>query len=77
MSHRRQPVSTGMVTFHTLLDLAGVHSHVLRKQHALGSPQFTPMHRRYVNDHNELVSIDSCGLKRLDFEQFHAHGLKL
>ncbi len=77
MRHRPQPVSTSMVTYHTLLHLAGVRTRLLRPEHALGSDSFKPGKRRYVNDHNEMLALDSCGLKQLDFEQFDRHGLKL
>ncbi len=71
-----QPVMTNMVMYHTLLDLAGVRTRLLRDDLALGNPAFTPVHRLYVNDHNEFRPLDRCGLKPLDIEQFHQHNLQ-
>jgi len=76
VAHRDAPVSTNRVVFHTLLDLCGVASEHVDPRQALGNAAFTPMKRRYVNDHNEYRALDSCGLKDLDVEQFHRRGLQ-
>jgi glucan phosphoethanolaminetransferase (alkaline phosphatase superfamily) len=75
-THVNQPVSTNMVMYHTLLDLAGVRTRLLRNDLALGNTAFTPVKRMYVNDHNEFRPLDRCGLKPLDIEQFHRHHLQ-
>lgn len=71
-----QPVSTNMVMYHTLLELAGVRTRLLRDDLALGNPAFKPVNRLYVNDHNEFRTLDRCGLKSLDIDQFHKHNLQ-
>ena len=75
-AHIDQPVMTNMVMYHTLLDLAGVRTRLLRDDLALGNPAFKPVKRLYVNDHNEFRPIERCGLKPLDIEQFHKHNLQ-
>ena len=62
--------------YHTLLDLAGVRTRLLRNDLALGNTAFIPVKRMYVNDHNEFRPLDRCGLKPLDIEQFHRHHLQ-
>lgn len=71
-----KPVMTNMVMYHTLLDLAGVRTRLLRDEMALGNPTFKPVKRLYVNDHNEFRPIERCGLKKLDIEQFHKHNIQ-
>lgn len=75
-NHAEKPVSTNMVMYHTLLDLAGVRTKLLRDDLALGSAAFVPSQRWYVNDHNELCPLDDCGLKPLDVEQFRTHHIQ-
>ena len=77
MGHRQQPLATNMVTYHTLLDLAGITTRLLQPVHALGNAQYRPAPRLYVNDHNEMLPLVDCGLKPIDFEQFKAHGIDL
>lgn len=74
-SHSRLPISTSLVTFHTLLDMSGVNSKYLDRTDALSSPLFKVKPRLYVTDHNEMVPIEKAGLKQLDINQFRKHGL--
>lgn len=74
--HAAQPVQTNMVMYHTLLDLAGVRTRLLRDDLALSNEAFRPVQRLYVNDHNEFRPLERCGLKPLDIEQFHRHHLQ-
>jgi glucan phosphoethanolaminetransferase (alkaline phosphatase superfamily) len=75
VSHRDKPISTSLVTFHTLLDMSGVKSAYLCTSDALSSPDFKVKQRLYVTDHNEMIPISKSGLKQLDIEQFRKHGL--
>lgn len=75
-SNTKQPVSTGMVMFHTMLDLAGIEARLLQPSIALGNKTFTPGTRLYINDHNEFRTLDNCGLKAQDVEQFKKHNIK-
>ncbi|MBR1881505.1 MAG: phosphoethanolamine transferase [Muribaculaceae bacterium] len=75
-THASQPVSTGMVMFHTLLDLAGIETRLTKPSLALGNDRFVPTQRLYVNDHNELRTLDDCGLKPADEQLFRSHHLQ-
>lgn len=75
-SHSKVPVSTNMVVFHTLLDLAGISTPKLQNEYALGNKQFKWHKRLYVNDHNELRQLNEVGLKDLDAKAFKQHGLQ-
>ncbi len=75
-AHSKTPVSTNMVVFHTLLDMAGISTHMLQTEYAMSSNQFKWHKRLYVNDHNEFRNLDDAGLKRLDVEAFKRHGLQ-
>ncbi|MBQ7690411.1 MAG: lipid A phosphoethanolamine transferase [Muribaculaceae bacterium] len=70
------PVATNLVTYHTLLDLAGVQNTLFRPEHALSNAHYAPTQRRYVDDHNRLLPLDSCGLKPEDVERFRAKRLR-
>ena len=75
-AHKSIPVSTNMVVFHTLLDLSGIRSPYKKNSLALSNKDFKPHKRLYINDHNEMLSLDSCGLKQLDIDQFKKHNLQ-
>lgn len=73
--HAAIPVSTNMVVFHTLLDLSGIDSPFKNLALSLASDSFVRHRRLYINDHNELMPLDSCGLHRLDKELFRKKNL--
>ncbi len=72
----QKPISTNMVMYHTLLDMAGIRTRLLRPDLALSNAAFQPVQRLYVNDHNELRTLDNCGLKPLDIDQFNRYRLQ-
>lgn len=69
-------VSTNMVIFHSLLDMSGIESPYKKNSLALSNRGFVPHRRLYINDHNELLPLDSCGLRQLDIEQFRKNRLQ-
>lgn len=71
-AHRNEPVSTNLVVFHTMLDLAGISTAYLRPEHALDNERFRAGKRYYVNDHNEYRTLDDCGLKPIDFDKYQS-----
>lgn len=72
-----KPVSTNMIAFHTMLDLAGVKAKCFIPSLALGNDKYTaPKVRLYVNDHNEYRTMDNAGLKQLDIDQFKKNGMQ-
>ncbi|MDO4512191.1 MAG: phosphoethanolamine transferase [Bacteroidales bacterium] len=76
VANQKRPVSSTRVTFHTMLDLGGVATYKFKADAAVSNPAFEEKPRLYVNDHNEYRTMDDCGLKDLDAEQFKAHGLQ-
>ena len=75
-AHAQVPVSTNMVVFHTILDLSGVDSPYKKTELSLCNKNFKQHRRLYINDHNEYLPLDSCGLKQLDIDQFRKHRLQ-
>ena len=75
-AHTQMPVSTNMVIFHTLLDMSGINSPYKDNTLALSNKDFKSHKRFYVNDHNEYRSLDNCGLRQLDIDQFKKHKLQ-
>lgn len=74
-SHANLPISTNMVIFHTLLDMAGINSCYKRDNLSLSNSQFKAHRRLYISDHNEFLPLDSCGLKPLDIQMFKKNNL--
>ncbi|MBQ0068829.1 MAG: sulfatase-like hydrolase/transferase [Bacteroidales bacterium] len=70
MAHRNVAVSTSLLAFHTLLDMAGVKANVMKPSLALSNVSFKVVPRLYVNDHNKYLPMDDAGLKQLDIDQF-------
>ncbi len=76
-SHEETPVSTNLVAFHTLLDMAGVNARLFKAEHALGNKAYkAPRTRLYVNDHNEFRTMDNAGLKQLDIDRFKKENMQ-
>lgn len=75
-AHTQMPVSTNMVIFHTLLDMSGINSPYKDNTLALSNKDFKSHKRLYINDHNEYRSLDNCGLRQLDIDQFKKHKLQ-
>ena len=76
MAHADVPVSTNMVVFHTLLDLSGISSPYKKDDLSLSNEAFAAHKRLHINDHNEMLPLDSCGLKQLDIDQFRKQNLQ-
>jgi len=75
-SHSNVPVSTNMVVFHTLLDMSGIETPYKKTSLSLSNEDFKAHQRLYINDHNEMLPLDKCGLKQLDVDAFKKHNLK-
>lgn len=63
--HERMPVSSN-VTFHTLLDMAGVHTVYRLDSLSLLSPSLSTGERVYLNDRYECVPLSELGLTEED-----------
>lgn len=66
LSHDALPVSTNSV-FHTMLDLANVHTSKSDSTFALTNQAFEIRGRMYLGDHDEPVPFWNVGLKKADF----------
>lgn len=66
LSHDAIPISTNSV-FHTMLDLASVHTDVSDSTLAVSNQFFTIRNRMYLGDHDEPVPFWKVGLKKADF----------
>lgn len=77
LSHEQLPISTNLVTFHTLMDMSGLTCRFFDVTDALSNRHFTTKPRLYVTDHDEFVPLRESGLKPADLEQMSKHGLKL
>ena len=75
-SHVDVPVSTNMVIFNTMLDLSGIESPYKKASLSLCNKAFKPHKRLYINDHNEFMPLDDCGLKQLDIDMFKKNNLQ-
>ena len=75
-THASIPVTTNMVMFHTLLDIAGINTSFRNPAFSLCSPQFKPHRRLYVSDHNEFLPLDSCGMTPHDVLMFKKNNLR-
>jgi len=68
-------VSSSRSTFNTILSLAGINAARYEPEAALSDIRYREPQRCYLNDYNECVALDECGLDELDFRQFSARGI--
>lgn len=66
IAHQALPVSTNSV-FHTVLDIAGVHTPEVDSTLAVSNPAFTVRDRMYLGDHDNPIPFWEVGLKKADF----------
>jgi len=64
--HANARISSSKTAFHTLLDIAGISTHVYRPDLSLTDSAFTEQPCIYLNDHNESVPLRSSGLSFQD-----------
>lgn len=65
-----KPISTNLVTFHTLLSLSGIDSQYLDREHSVADALYKTSERFYLNDHNLPKPLDKIGLKKEDIDEF-------
>lgn len=75
VAHSNCDVSSSRSAFHTLLSLAGISSPYFSSKDALTEPDYTEPVRVFLNDYNEAVTYDDCGLRAQDFSQLKAHAI--
>lgn len=68
--NKENPISTNLVSFHTLLSLAGIETPYLELNYSLGSDKYSIDKRYYLNDHCKPETLKQIGLKKADFLMF-------
>lgn len=68
--NQKQPISTNLNTFHTLLSIGGINTPFLESDYSLATELYNVTTRYYLNDHCKPKTLDQIGLKKLDFEMF-------
>lgn len=66
-THQSMPISTNTV-FHTMLDIAGVHTPVTDSTLAVSNRALVVRDRMYLGDHDDPIPFWKLGLKKQDFE---------
>lgn len=72
-SHRNQPVNSSASTFNTIADLAGLTTPYLEISQSLASSDYIPAVIKFLNDQNEAVDLENCGLKEIDMQLLLPH----
>ena len=63
-------VASSAAYFHTLMEVAGIATPRLDSSASLASPAYVPQEPRYLNDHNQCVSLSEAGFLKPDFILF-------
>ncbi|MEG0517849.1 MAG: lipid A phosphoethanolamine transferase [Bacteroidales bacterium] len=74
--HSNYPISNNTV-FHTMLDLASIHTKYLDSTLSVSSPKLKRTPRKYLDDHDLGIRIDKIRFTKYDYEQFLQRGLEL
>ena len=74
-SHQSMNVSSSRTVFHTMLQIAGVHTRYRSDVESLVSDSYREPARVYMTDHNEEVPLTKGGLRHFDYEQLRLHGI--
>lgn len=68
-------VASSQAVFHTLLDLAGIQTHVFNATRSLASDSYAEPKRYYLNDYNEAVPLRDSGLRPQDMKPLLRTGI--
>ncbi len=68
VNHKNSSVSSTASLFNTLLDIAGIETKYLNRSLSLANDSYKRTNPLYLNDMNEGVSIEECGLDKLDWD---------
>lgn len=68
-------VASTATLFHTVMDLAGIDTRFNRPGKSLLNPAYSAGHPLYINDHNEAVPLEECGILECDIENFRKLGV--
>jgi len=68
-------VATSRSFFHTIIDMAGISTPRFKSRASLLQKSYTPEPPIYVNDHNEAVPLEECGILEYDIENLKKIGV--
>lgn len=71
--NRNKPVASSASFFHSMLGIAGIRTPYLADSLNVASRKLHSAPRRYLNDHNEPMTLEKIGLKREDFAIMKQH----
>lgn len=71
-----KPIATNLVTYHTILSIAGITGTGINSKYSLADSAFTVTQRYYLNDHNLPLPLDKIGLKDLDDVAFKKYRVR-
>lgn len=71
--NRNKPVASSASFFHSMLGIAGIRTPYLADSLNVASQKLHSAPRRYLNDHNEPMTLEKIGLKREDFAIMKQH----
>lgn len=67
--------ATAACSFHTMVDIAGITTPYLRRDHSMADAAYSFPVRYYLNDRDLPVLFQNAGLKRYDIEKFKEKGM--
>lgn len=76
LQNSRKNVSSSRSAFHTLMSLADVKSPCVKLRAALTEKTYQEPQRVYLNDYNEAVPLNHCGLREPDYAMLQKRGIK-
>lgn len=71
----REKTSTSANIFHTMANIAFLSGDKIDLTYSLVSDEFIEIPRIYLDDHDNMCTMEDCGLKKQDFEMMRAHHL--
>lgn len=72
-----EKILTTANVFHTIADMAFLTGTAMNSRESAVNDDFTEQQRLYLNDHNLGVTLEACGLEKLDFEMFRQQRIAL
>lgn len=72
-----KPLATSIVTYHTMLSIAGINTKDFNIHNSLVDSVFVSNPRNYLTDHNQPTPMNVVIRHRYDIEQFKQRGLRL
>ena len=68
-------VASSRSFFHTIMDIAGISTPVFDAASSTVHADYAPQRPIYLNDHNESISLESCGILKPDIEKLASLGI--